>query len=69
MFKGVGQAGTNEAEFVTILGQRSYPHINSVSEEYANIYNSTLEEDVQLEFIGDIRKALLDTRMNDFFFN
>lgn len=64
MFKGAGQAGTDEAVFVEILGQRSYAHINSVSDEYVNRYNSTLEEDVQSEFIGNIQNALLDTRMN-----
>jgi len=69
VIEGAGQAGTNEAEFVAILGQRSYPHINSVSDEYAKKYTYSLEDVVKSEFTGDIQKGLLDTRNTLIAFN
>ena len=51
--------GTDESEFVSILGRRSNAHIRVLMEEYENLSGGSLKSAIKSEFSGMTKTALL----------
>jgi len=57
---GEGQLGTDESKFMSIICQRSYPHLRKVFRQYAAISDGKdIEEAVESEFSGHLKDGLL----------
>ena len=56
---GVDRWGTDEGEFIRILCLRSYAQIELIAQEYKKLTGSTLSDDIESEFSGDVKEALL----------
>jgi len=56
---GEGKMGTDESEFVSILGRRSNAHIRVLMEEYENLSGGSLKSAIKSEFSGMTKTALL----------
>lgn len=56
---GIDQWGTDEIEFIRILCLRNYAQIKLIAQEYEKLTGNTLEDDIEGEFSGDIKDALL----------
>lgn len=56
---GVDRWGTDEGEFIRILCLRSYSQIKLIAREYKKLTGSSLNDDIESEFSGDIKVALL----------
>lgn len=52
---GVDRIGTDEVVFIQVLTQRSWPHIQSVCDQYLNLTGHTLRKAIGREFSGAIR--------------
>ncbi|GCC37942.1 hypothetical protein chiPu_0016452 [Chiloscyllium punctatum] len=53
------QWGTTESSFITILGNRSYCHLQLVFDEYQKIAGKEIEESLRGELSGDFEKLML----------
>ncbi|XP_038652178.1 LOW QUALITY PROTEIN: annexin A6 [Scyliorhinus canicula] len=53
------QWGTTESSFITILGNRSFCHLQSVFDEYQKIAGKEIEESLRGELSGDFEKLML----------
>ncbi|XP_067852095.1 annexin A6 [Heptranchias perlo] len=53
------QWGTQESSFITILGTRSFCHLQLVFDEYRNIAGKEIEESLRSELSGDFEKLML----------
>lgn len=51
--------GTDESTFNAILVQRNVPQLRQIFDEYQNITGHTIEDAIENEFSGDIKKGLL----------
>ena len=51
--------GTDESTFNAILVQRNMAQLHEIFAEYANITGHVIEDAIENEFSGDIKKALL----------
>ncbi|XP_053997950.1 annexin B11-like isoform X2 [Hylaeus anthracinus] len=51
--------GTDESTFNAILVQRNVPQLRAVFQEYENITGHTIENAIENEFSGDVKKGLL----------
>ncbi|KAG8579530.1 hypothetical protein GDO81_010929 [Engystomops pustulosus] len=51
--------GTDEAQFIYILGSRSKTHLQLVFDEYEKIAGKTIEESIKGELSGDFEKLML----------
>lgn len=51
--------GTDESTFNAILVQRNIPQLKQIFHEYENITGHTIEQAIENEFSGDIKKGLL----------
>ncbi|XP_033206997.1 annexin B11 isoform X2 [Bombus vancouverensis nearcticus] len=51
--------GTDESTFNAILVQRNVPQLKQVFQEYENITGHAIEDAIENEFSGDIKKGLL----------
>ncbi|MEE6478405.1 hypothetical protein FKM82_011844 [Ascaphus truei] len=51
--------GTDEAQFIYILGSRSKQHLQLVFEEYKNISGKNIEDSIEGELSGDLEKLML----------
>lgn len=58
-FAGELQFGTDESVFNAILVQRNIVQLHQIFSEYANITGHDIEEAIDKEFSGDIKKALV----------
>ncbi|MBN3281603.1 ANXA6 protein, partial [Polyodon spathula] len=56
---GEMQWGTDEAKFITILGNRSVTHLQLVFDEYQKIANKEIEDSIRGELSGDFEKLML----------
>lgn len=57
---GEGQLGTDESKFMSIICQRSYPHLRKVFKQYQAISDGKdIEDAVQSEFSGPLQEGLL----------
>lgn len=56
---GEEQWGTDEAKFIMILGNRSYPHLRKVFDEYEKAYETTIEDSIKSELSGDFERLML----------
>ncbi|KAK1161252.1 annexin A6-like isoform X1, partial [Acipenser oxyrinchus oxyrinchus] len=56
---GEVQWGTDEAKFITILGNRSVTHLQMVFDKYENIANKEIEDSIRGELSGDFEKLML----------
>lgn len=52
---GVDRVGTDETTFLQILTQRSWPHIQSVCDQYLDLTGHTLRKAIGREFSGSIK--------------
>ncbi|KPP58229.1 Annexin A5b-like [Scleropages formosus] len=56
---GEKKFGTDEDQFITILGNRSADHLRRVFEEYKKLSGHEIEESIQRETSGSLREVLL----------
>lgn len=56
---GEVQWGTDEAKFITILGNRSVTHLQMVFDKYEKIANKEIEDSIRGELSGDFEKLML----------
>ncbi|XP_066572703.1 annexin A6 isoform X2 [Amia ocellicauda] len=56
---GEAQWGTDEAKFITILGNRSVTHLQLVFDEYQRIAEKEIESSIKSELSGDFQKLML----------
>ncbi|XP_069510119.1 annexin A6 isoform X2 [Ambystoma mexicanum] len=56
---GEQQWGTDEAQFIYILGNRSRQHLQLVFDEYKNLAGKDIEESIKNELSGDFQKLML----------
>ncbi|XP_040296297.1 annexin A6 [Bufo bufo] len=56
---GEAKWGTDETQFIYILGSRSKTHLQLVFDEYEKIAGKTIEESIKAELSGDIEKLML----------
>ncbi|XP_056372884.1 annexin A6 isoform X1 [Hyla sarda] len=56
---GEAKWGTDESQFIYILGGRSKMHLQLVFDEYEKIAGKPIEESIQAELSGDIQKLML----------
>ncbi|XP_053152992.1 annexin A6 isoform X3 [Hemicordylus capensis] len=56
---GEAKWGTDEAEFIYILGNRSKQHLRLVFDEYLKIAGKPIEQSIRGELSGDIEKLML----------
>ncbi|XP_051558340.1 annexin A5-like [Myxocyprinus asiaticus] len=56
---GEQKYGTDEGQFITILGNRSAAHLRRVFEEYRKLSGYEIEESIQRETLGGLRDVLL----------
>ncbi|XP_072923216.1 annexin A6 isoform X1 [Hemitrygon akajei] len=53
------QWGTEESQFITILGSRSFCHLRLVFDEYRDIAGKEIEDSLRDELSGDFQKLML----------
>jgi annexin A7/11 len=58
---GQGKWGTNEGTFFAILNTRSYNHLRTVFQTYSQRHGKTIEDVIESEFNGDLKRLLLVT--------
>nr|XP_015205186.1 PREDICTED: annexin A6 [Lepisosteus oculatus] len=56
---GEAQWGTDEAKFITILGNRSVTHLQLVFDEYQKIAEKEMEDSIKSELSGDFERLML----------
>ncbi|XP_051994111.1 annexin A5-like [Xyrauchen texanus] len=56
---GEQKYGTDEGQFITLLGNRSAAHLRRVFEEYRKLSGYEIEESIQRETSGSLRDVLL----------
>uniref|UniRef100_A0A8C1NVW6 Annexin n=1 Tax=Cyprinus carpio TaxID=7962 RepID=A0A8C1NVW6_CYPCA len=56
---GEQKFGTDEGQFITILGNRSNAHLRKVFEEYRKLSGYEIEESIQRETSGTLQEVLL----------
>eukprot|EP00794_Sanderia_malayensis_P012776 gene12776-14087_t len=56
---GEGRWGTDESRFNVILASRSYPQLRATFEEYNKICKHTIENSIDREMSGDLKKGML----------
>ncbi|CAF99152.1 unnamed protein product, partial [Tetraodon nigroviridis] len=56
---GEAQWGTDEAKFITILGNRSVTHLRMVFDEYEKIAEVSIEDSIKSELSGDFERLML----------
>ncbi|KAA0722371.1 Annexin A5 [Triplophysa tibetana] len=56
---GEKKYGTDESQFITILGNRSAAHLRKVFEEYRKLSGYEIEESIQRETSGSLQEVLL----------
>ncbi|XP_051559929.1 annexin A5-like [Myxocyprinus asiaticus] len=56
---GEQKYGTDEGQFITLLGNRSAAHLRRVFEEYRKLSGYEIEESIQRETSGSLREVLL----------
>ncbi|XP_056294867.1 annexin A5a [Pseudoliparis swirei] len=56
---GKGMFGTDEDQFITILGRRSAEHLRKVFDVYKKLYGSDMEDSVEGETTGNLENLLL----------
>ncbi|XP_056148271.1 annexin A5a [Lampris incognitus] len=56
---GEGKFGTDEDEFITILGNRSTEHLRKVFDAYRKLSGSDIEDSIKSETTGNLEKLLL----------
>jgi annexin A7/11 len=56
---GEGKLGTDERTFIEILTKRTYPHLHTMAQQYANITGHSLEVGISKEMSGNFKKALI----------
>lgn len=52
---GVDRIGTDEAVFIQVLTQRSWPHVQEICNQYLNLTGHTLRKAIGREFSGAIK--------------
>jgi len=57
--QGEGRLGTNERAFIDILTHRSFPHLQLIGQQYANISGHSLESGIAKETSGNFKKAMI----------
>nr|XP_020450770.1 annexin A6 isoform X2 [Monopterus albus] len=56
---GEAQWGTDEAKFITILGNRSVTHLRMVFDAYEKIAEKSIEDSIKSELSGDFERLML----------
>lgn len=56
---GEGTLGTDEETFILLLAHQSFPQLQLVFREYANLAGKSFEQAVNSELGGDLKEALL----------
>ncbi|TNN47953.1 Annexin A5 [Liparis tanakae] len=56
---GEGRFGTDEDQFITILGRRSAEHLRKVFDAYKKLYDADMEDSVEGETSGNLENLLL----------
>jgi len=56
---GIGQKGTDESIFISILNARSFPQLKHTFKIYESMSSTDLVTDIKKEFKGDLENALL----------
>ncbi|XP_060169046.1 annexin D3-like [Lycium barbarum] len=51
--------GTDEKAIITVLGHRNASQMKKIKEEYEQLYNKSLIDDLHSELSGDFRKAVI----------
>uniref|UniRef100_A0A8C1NVN0 Annexin n=2 Tax=Cyprinus carpio TaxID=7962 RepID=A0A8C1NVN0_CYPCA len=65
---GEQKFGTDEGQFITILGNRSNAHLRKVFEEYRKLSGYEIEESIQRETSGTLQEVLLAVELTCFNF-
>ncbi|KAM4621104.1 annexin A5a [Polymixia lowei] len=56
---GEGKFGTDEEQFITILGSRSTAHLRKVFDAYKKLYGSDIEDTIKGEMTGNLEDLFL----------
>lgn len=56
---GEAQWGTDEAQFIMLLGNRSVTHLQCVFDEYQKIAEKSIEDSIKSELSGDFERLML----------